>query len=285
MSLKKKITFFLQQLIKPNSIDKERVDLYKIKKVNFDLQNLRRANEINLDQIFNSHEINEFWKNTSVAIEKLGIPDGTGGVNPGDQRAIFYLISALKPKSVLEIGTHIGGSTVIIASAFSNFKTEKNSKLVSVDIRDVNSAKKKPWLKYGTKHSPKEMIDLLGYSSNVQFVKNTSLDYAKKSKQKFDFIFLDGDHTAKTVYEEIPIALRLLNPNGVILLHDFFTNCEPLWSNGSVIPGPFMAVERIIKEERNVQVKALGELPWPTKLGSNVTSLALFLRQTDEFNF
>lgn len=136
------IITFLQQLIKPYSIDKERVDLYKIKKVNFDLQNLRKSNEINLDQIFNSQEINEFWKNTSVAIEKFGIPDGTGGVNPGDQRAIFYLISALKPKSVLEIGTHIGGSTVIIASAFSNFKIEKDLKLVSVDIRDVNSAKK-----------------------------------------------------------------------------------------------------------------------------------------------
>ena len=273
------IITFLQQLIKPYSIDKERVDLYKIKKVNFDLQNLRKSNEINLDQIFNSQEINEFWKNTSVAIEKFGIPDGTGGVNPGDRRAVFYLIASLKPKSILEIGTHIGASTVNIASALSKITTDEQFEFVTVDIRDVNSAKKKPWLKYGTKHSPKKMLEILGLSSKVQFITDTSLGYTKKSNQKFDFIFLDGDHTAKTVYEEISIALRLLNPNGVILLHDFFPSCQPLWANNSIVPGPFMAVNRIIKEQKNIQVKSLGSLPWPTKLDSNITSLALILQK------
>jgi len=59
-----------------------------------------------------------------------------------------------------------------------------------------------------------------------------SLDYLAGCAQTFDFIFLDGDHAARTVYQEVPAALRLLNSGGVILLHDYFPNLRPLWSNG-----------------------------------------------------
>lgn len=274
-----KITKFLWSIINRGSADKEKADLDGLDIAEFNFHNLKKASAINLDQIFNSKKINKLWKSSSVTMENLSIPDGTGGVNPGDRRAIFYLIASLKPKSILEIGTHIGASTVNIAFALSKITTDERFEFVTVDIRDVNSTKKKSWLKYGTKHSPKKMLEMLRLSSKVQFITDTSLGYAKKSNQKFDFIFLDGDHTAKTVYEEISIVLRLLNPNGVILLHDFFPSCQPLWANNSIVPGPFMAVNRIIKEQKNIQVKSLGSLPWPTKLDTNITSLALILQK------
>ena len=113
----------------------------------------------------------------------------------------------------------------------------------------------------------------------MEFITSTSLSYFTRCELRFDFIFLDGDHTAKTVYQEIPAALRLLNQNGVILLHDYFPNLKALWPNGSVIPGPFLATERLVKEGANLVVLPLGELPWPTKLQSNVTTLALLLRK------
>lgn len=59
---------------------------------------------------------------------------------------MYYLIRKFKPLSVLEVGTHIGASTI-----------------------------------------------------------------HRKCEQTFGLIFLDGDHTAKTVYQEILAALRLLN--------------------------------------------------------------------------
>jgi len=79
------------------------------------------------------------------------------------------------------------------------------------------------------------------------------------------------------VYREIPVALRLLNPGGVILLHDYFPDVKPLWSNGVVIRGPFAATERLKAEGARIEVLPLSELPWPTKLGSSVTSLALLV--------
>jgi len=220
------------------------------------------------------------WSDLKKKIDRFTIPDGTGGVNPGDRRAIYYLISKLKPSSVLEIGTHIGASTLHIASALymSQIRNGNNATLTTVDIADVNSPVEKPWEKYGTSKSPLEMIQALNYGSFVEFIADTSLHYAANCERRFDFIFLDGDHSARTVYQEIPVALNLLNQNGVILLHDYFPNMKPLWSNGSVIPGPFLATERLRKEGANLTVLPLDKLPWLTKLQSNITSLALLLR-------
>jgi len=243
--------------------------------------NLRPKSDSSLENLFGPGEIEKMWNESKKEIDMFRIPDGSGGVNPGDRRAIYYLIGKFKPSSVLEVGTHIGASTVHIASALymSQIRNGKNAHLITVDIADVNSTVTKPWLNYGTQHSPIEMIHKLNYGSFVSFVADTSIHYAASATQKFDFIFLDGSHTADTVYQEIPMALKMLNPNGVILLHDYFPGMKPLWSDGTVIPGPYLATERFVKEGINLAVLPLGELPWPTKLGSNVTSLALLLRK------
>ena len=204
------------------------------------------------------------------------MPDNTGGVNPGDRRAIFHLISYFKPSKILEIGTHIGASTLYMASALKHF-TKSNTKLTT-DIRDVNSKEDQPWIKSGASHSPKASLELLDIDSYVDFVTSKSTDYLAKSRDKFDFIFLDGEHTASAVYQEIPLALNLLNPDGVVLLHDFFPNLEPLWDDNNIIEGPYLAVNRYIKEGANLIALPLGKLPWKTKLNSNVTSLALLLK-------
>jgi predicted O-methyltransferase YrrM len=203
----------------------------------------------------------------------------TGGVNPGDRRAIYYLIAKFKPKDVLEIGTHIGASTTCIASALASVDENKFSKITTVDVRDVNSFENKPWINFGMKQSPKEMINALGFNNNVDFIVDTSLNFSKNCSKKFDFIFLDGDHSAKTVYSEISIALKLLRNNGIILLHDFFPKGQPLWSDRKVGKGPYLAVERIKNEGIRTKALPLGKLPWPTKLGSNITSLALYLKE------
>jgi predicted O-methyltransferase YrrM len=242
--------------------------------------NLLSSKDVSLAGIFLSRDIDAMWMSSKKELDSFGIPDGTGGVNPGDRRALYYLISHFKPSSVLEIGTHIGASTIHIASAlfYSRIKNGSPSTLTTVDVVDVNSPSARPWEKYDTNASPLEMVTRLSYGSFVKFVTNTSLHFASTCGKRFDFIFLDGDHRAETVYQEIPAALNLLTPDGVILLHDYFPGMRPLWSDGSVIPGPCLAVQRLAREGADLTVLPLGALPWPTKLGSNVTSLALLLR-------
>jgi predicted O-methyltransferase YrrM len=245
-----------------------------------DSSHLTAISEVDLNTILDSEKTLAQWNESLERLNTLSIPENIGGVNPGDQRAIFYLINHFRPDAVLEVGTFIGASTVHIAEALSGSReaNRNSASLTTVDINDVNDVRRKPWIQHGATHSPRELLDQLGLSDLVQFVNRPSLAYLAACEEKFDLIFLDGDHSAEAVYREIPAALELLNPGGVILLHDYFTDQKPLWSNEHVIPGPFLAANRFRNEGANLSVLPLGELPWPTKLGSNMTSLALLLR-------
>jgi len=242
--------------------------LKSVSRLEFITDHLRAVDDLDLNEIFNASDNENLWKDAAKEIEIFNIPDATGGVNPGDRRALFYLIAALKPLRVLEVGTHIGASTIHIASALHHGQKQGKGdfKFTTLDIRDVNSTETKPWLEFGTKLSPIEMIKKLNYSPFVTFLTGKSLEYLQRNDQKFDFIFLDGDHAAKTVYQEVAAALKCLHPNGVILLHDFFPDLKPLWSNGVVLRGPYMAVERMLGEGAELEVVPLGSVPWFTKL-------------------
>ena len=273
--IKKQLNFFYNFFQEIN----QKKDLNKIPKDLFNIENLKQTSDINLKEIFNQTKLTENWN----LIQKKKnfkdlVGDITGGVNPGDRRAIYYLIAKLQPNDVLEIGTHIGASTVYIASALASNYNKEHSRLTTIDIRDVNSIEKKPWVKFGMKYSPMEMINILQLDNQVDFITDTSINFFKNCDKKFDLIFLDGDHSAKTVYVEIALALKSLKPNGVILLHDYFPNGKPLWSDRKVGKGPFLAVERIKKEGCMIKILPLGTLPWATKLASNITSLALCLK-------
>jgi len=270
---------FLRRLLQ---IRNARKDLDAIDSIACNASALRERGQISADAIFRDAAGLSAWQRAEVELARFAIPDGTGGVNPGDRRAIFHLVHHFRPVSVLEIGTHIGASTVHIATALSLLAGTHGAEphLVSVDIADVNDETLMPWRKYGGQISPADMISALGCERWVRFVTGTSMDFLSTCDQKFDLIFLDGDHSAHTVYREVPAALKRLNPGGIILLHDYFPNLKPLWSNGALIPGPYLAIERLRKERAGIQVLPLGILPWPTKLGSNATSLALLLGAT-----
>ena len=79
--------------------------------------------------------------------------------------------------------------------------------------------------------------------------------------------------------KNLPLALNLLNPGGIILLHDYFPSGEPLWKNKIPDKGPYMAIKRAMNENENIKPIPLGCLPWETKLNSNMTSLAIISKK------
>ena len=50
----------------------------------------------------------------------------------------------------------------------------------------------------------------------------------------FDLIFIDGLHTAEQVKKDFENALKVLSPNGFIVLHD----CNPLKEEHTIVPRP-----------------------------------------------
>jgi predicted O-methyltransferase YrrM len=245
-------------------------------------ERLLPESEVSLEKVFNSREVGAEWEAAAGELHAFDIRDGTGEVNPGDRRAIFHLLGYFRARSVLEVGTHVGASTVSAAAALRagrGAEEEQDPALVSVDVRDVNDPVSKPWARHGSPFSPAEMVGRMGCADFTEFVARPSLEYMAGCARRFRFIFLDGDHSAQTVYREIPAALELLEGGGLILLHDYYPGLRPLWPDGVVIPGPYLAARRLSREGAHLKVLPLGRLPWPTKLGSHVTSLALLVRK------
>lgn len=258
----------------------ETARLSRVPRQKGDPRHLAALSPDDLGRFMMDQHITRAWESDRPILEELELPEMTGGVNTGDQRALYHLVSALKPVSVLEIGTHIGCSTVHIALALASAHTGAGAtpKLTTVDIRNVNDELTKPWEDFDSKASPASLVKAVGCESMVQFATADSLGFLAEGTEMFDLIFLDGLHTAARVYQEALLAFRRLTPGGSIVLHDFYPDGRALWSDGEVIPGPYLAMRRLLRQTPGAQVLPLGDLPWPTKLNSNTTSLAVLTR-------
>lgn len=109
-------------------------------------------------------------------------------------------LSGFKPNNILEIGTM--GSTFWI---FSKLSTGKK---VSIDIDPRQS-----------------IIHHFMYGENWRFFQGDShtqemLEKVKNFCPKFDFIFIDGDHSYEGVKKDFEMYKSLLSPRGVIGFHD-----------------------------------------------------------------
>jgi predicted O-methyltransferase YrrM len=233
---------------------------------------------LDLTAAFGAPAVESDWNSAAARIEKLGFT-AEAGMNPGDRRALYYLVRHLRPRRILEIGTQAGASTVHLAAGLADAHPGSlEPRLLTVDIKDVNHPETAAWRAFRLPQSPRDAMLRLGYGDLVEFRTARSLEVLREAGEAYDLIFLDGDHRLKTVVAEVPAALRRLRSGGLLLLHDFFPGLRPLWPDGKVIQGPQLAVQRLQRAGWPITVRPLGELPWPTKLGTSMTSLALLGR-------
>ena len=259
----------------------DRVRLRTVPTVLCHTESLRSVGASGLRDLFGDREIDSLWRIERVNLDRFCIPGGIGEVSPGERRALFYIISALRPVSVLEIGTHVGASTVHIALAMKQYGSDRSVRLVSVDRVDVNDVVTQPWRQYGCRYSPVEMIDGIGFSQATKFVIANSLDYLRTCTVSYDLVFLDGDHRSDTVYQEIPLALQRLKKNGVVVMHDYYRRKRRPSPVVRALPGPYLAVRRLSREGAELSVQQLGPLPWHSMPHTRLSSLALLLRDGD----
>lgn len=127
---------------------------------------------------------------------------------------INYLIQKNNYKSYLEIGLDTG----------ENFKKIKCDSKESVDpfIKDdhINGYD----LNYG-EDIPENIKSLLTY-------RMTSDDFFKICIKKYDIIFIDGLHLQEQVGKDIINSLKVLNKNGIIVVHD----CLPENESMQIVP-------------------------------------------------
>ena len=277
--MKKKFRKTLSRIAAPVRLGiREFLDKGELKRLQIqsvESENLRRLDCTGLAEQLEDVSIAGDWQIDSAALSRVNPPDHASGVNLGDQRALYTLVRSFQPLRILEVGTHIGSSTLAIALASARNVADGLTPHVStIDIRDVNDVRSTPWEYFGSDASPRQKLEELGLDGLVDFQVGDSLRILSETKEEYDFIFLDGNHRAPAVYKEISVAVRKLGSGGSIVMHDVFPGGRPLWRESRATPGPWQAVSRLMDENPELRLLPFGELPWSTKYGGRVTSLA-----------
>lgn len=99
---------------------------------------------------------------------------------------------------------------------------------IGVQVPELNFDKIKCPYKVGVDPDPKARATVVGTSDS--FFKSAKF----LGMDEFDLIFLDGLHTAEQVKKDFENALKVLSPNGFIVLHD----CNPLKEEHTIVPRP-----------------------------------------------
>jgi hypothetical protein len=84
---------------------------------------------------------------------------------------------------------------------------------------------------------------------NVMSIKGDSSYVLPNLKEKYDFIYIDGDHTEKAVYRDATNAWPLLKAEGILAFDDY------LWGQ-DVHPSlrPMLAIDRFLEEKQGEYV-------------------------------
>jgi hypothetical protein len=120
--------------------------LEAVPRLEIDPSRLRPLSRRALDELLRSPSVDAEWPEVKASLDRvMVIEDGkTGGVNVGDRRALYYLVRALRPRRVLEIGTDVGASTMSIAAAMKrNGAAPGEGAFITVDIEDIEGAERK----------------------------------------------------------------------------------------------------------------------------------------------
>lgn len=131
-------------------------------------------------------------------IDKFGQRNEVPIIGPLVGRFLHLLVRACKPRSILEIGTAIGYSTIWLASALPD-----SAKLTTIEINEE------------TLRTAKENVERAKLSKKVRFVLGDAAKLVPMMKERNDLIFLD---TEKSLYPELlPDLIRLLNIDGFLV--------------------------------------------------------------------
>lgn len=161
-------------------------------------------------------------------------------------RIIYKYNLTEKNMNILEIGCFEGLSTLFFLS------TLKNSNIHCVDpFLSFAENKDKDFNQVfeNFKNNTKE------FQTRVRLSKTTSDDYFKKNlKEKFDLIYIDGNHHSDNVLRDARNSFKLLNKEGFIVFDDF------LWDYYDEInSNPIGGVKQFLSENFfNLRIVSIG---------------------------
>lgn len=116
-------------------------------------------------------------------------------------------LQRLKPRTIVEIGTHKGGNSFLFCHAISSVET-----VIGVDLCVQNGDKLVHFVRPGQRFYP-----LHGDSQTAAMRQRVR---ALLRGRAVDFLFIDGDHRYDGVKADYDLYAPLVRPGGLIALHD-----------------------------------------------------------------
>lgn len=122
-----------------------------------------------------------------------------------------------KPKlRFLQIGAYTGDASVWL---LENILTDQGSFLLDVDTWAGSDEAEHSQIDFDKVYEYyKERMEPY---SNVRSVRNSSDNFFRNNKTEFDFIYIDGGHTATQVAKDADSAWKLLKSGGILAFDDY----------------------------------------------------------------
>ena len=173
------------------------------------------------------------------------------------------LLSRFKDKSArfLQIGSYTGDASVWL---YHNLLRSSESVLIDVDTWEGSEEVAHYSMNWATVESVYDFKTSEARNNRkIIKYKGTSDGFFRNNREKYDFIYIDGDHTAYGVIKDAVSAYECLNIGGILAFDDY------QW-NGSPDPAdrPEMAIRSFLEIYRKrVKIVVSGYQLWFEKIG------------------
>lgn len=151
----------------------------------------------------------------------------------------------LKPKMVIEWGTHIGSSARVFHELNTHYKI--NAEIHSIDLPESVKHAEHPHRRRGmlVRNLPVQLHEGDGPSVAVTLMQEKGC--------QTPLVFIDGDHELKSVLRDAQMIAKVA-PHAALLFHDTFYQPSSSYNHG-----PYMAIQELLQmREGSFQVVEAG---------------------------
>lgn len=167
-----------------------------------------------------ARKINKFKSDDVTEIINYSFNVLGGFIRPVQIRDEFHdyltLFKDKQPKTILEIGTDKGGSLFSLCKLAPH-----DAMIISLDLPDGDERGGYPKWKDSIymmfKKDNQRLLLLRGDSHSEEMLKQVQ---EVLNGRKFDFVFIDGDHSYEGVKQDFEMYSPLVNDGGIITFHD-----------------------------------------------------------------
>ncbi len=156
--------------------------------------------------------------------------------NPCDLWMMVELFQKLRPRVLIETGTHLGGSALFYADILRVL--EIDCKVVTIDYNP----------KWTVDPVSRGVSSLVGYSTDDAILQKVRAIVAERCKAPVDhcMVTLDAGHSEEVVSKELDTYGDLVTVGSYIIAEDSNVNGHPSFKEHG--PGPWEAVDKFLKK-------------------------------------